>query len=88
MFEILPSTIKIKGFSNLHFCSFRSLMKYGEIIPWSNLKPFVTSTRFSKVFPSLTVITPSFPTLAMAEAINAPISASLLAEMVATSRKY
>lgn len=37
-------------------------MKYGEMYPLSNFKPSITSNSSSKVFPSLTVITPSFPT--------------------------
>lgn len=37
-------------------------MKYGEIYPLSNFNPSITSNSSSKVFPSLTVITPSFPT--------------------------
>lgn len=38
------------------------LIKYGEMYPLSNLSPSITSSSSSNVFPSLTVITPSFPT--------------------------
>mmetsp|Transcript_11197 Transcript_11197/g.33436 ORF Transcript_11197/g.33436 Transcript_11197/m.33436 type:complete len:233 (+) Transcript_11197:1504-2202(+) len=52
--------------------------------PRSNFIPSTTSSSFSRVLPSLTVITPSFPTRSMASEIKAPISCSLFAEIVAT----
>ena len=49
-------------------------------VTWQ-VKPKTSSC---KVFPSWTVITPSFPTSSMALAINSPIALSLFAEIVAT----
>ena len=52
--------------------------------PRSNLMPSTTSSSFSRVLPSATVMTPSLPTRSMARAMRSPISASPLAEMVPT----
>mmetsp|Transcript_831 Transcript_831/g.2183 ORF Transcript_831/g.2183 Transcript_831/m.2183 type:complete len:222 (+) Transcript_831:1084-1749(+) len=46
--------------------------------------PSTTSSSFSMVLPSATVMTPSLPTFSIAFAIISPISRSLLAEIVAT----
>ena len=47
--------------------------------------PSTTSTVVSRLLPSSTVMTPSFPTLEKALAIILPTSGSLLAEIVATA---
>uniref|UniRef100_A0A224XVI4 Uncharacterized protein n=1 Tax=Panstrongylus lignarius TaxID=156445 RepID=A0A224XVI4_9HEMI len=60
------------------------LMKYGEIYPLSNFMPSITSSSSFNVLPSLTVITPSFPTFFIASEIRSPIFLSPLAEIVAT----
>ena len=58
--------------------------KYGERYPLSNSIPSTTLTLVCVPLASSTVITPSFPTFAIASAIIFPISLSLLAEIVAT----
>merc|ERR1719225_918559 len=60
------------------------LIKYGEMYPLSNFMPSMMSISSYKVFPSLTVMTPSLPTLAIASAIKLPTAVSPLAEIVAT----
>merc|ERR1719204_636298 len=60
------------------------LIKYGEIYPLSNFMPSIMSISSYRVFPSLTVMTPSLPTLAIASAIKLPTAVSPLAEIVAT----
>ncbi|RMZ94721.1 hypothetical protein BpHYR1_018404 [Brachionus plicatilis] len=52
--------------------------------PRSNLRPSIISSSSFRVFPSLTVITPSLPTFFMAFEIMSPMLLSPLAEMVAT----
>mmetsp|Transcript_40688 Transcript_40688/g.131750 ORF Transcript_40688/g.131750 Transcript_40688/m.131750 type:complete len:225 (+) Transcript_40688:1034-1708(+) len=52
--------------------------------PRSNFIPSTTSSSFSSVLPSCTVMTPSLPTRSIADAMISPISWSELAEMVAT----
>ena len=59
-------------------------MKYGERYPRSNCIPSTTSSSFSSVEPSSTVITPSFPTFSIALAIISPTDVSEFAEIVAT----
>mmetsp|Transcript_40584 Transcript_40584/g.98017 ORF Transcript_40584/g.98017 Transcript_40584/m.98017 type:complete len:208 (-) Transcript_40584:429-1052(-) len=78
------STSKIIGFSKTHVWVFASVIKYGLINPRSNFIPSTTSNSFSKVLPSWTVITPSFPTRSIASERSFPISASAFAEMVPT----
>jgi len=46
--------------------------------------PSTTSSSFSRLLPSSTVITPSLPTLSIASAMILPIDSSALAEMVPT----
>merc|ERR1719225_621160 len=60
------------------------LIKYGEMYPLSNFMPSMMSISSYRVFPSLTVMTPSLPTLAIASAIKLPTAVSPLAEIVAT----
>mmetsp|Transcript_6127 Transcript_6127/g.16989 ORF Transcript_6127/g.16989 Transcript_6127/m.16989 type:complete len:200 (-) Transcript_6127:367-966(-) len=52
--------------------------------PRSNFIPSTTSSSFSRVFPSCTVITPSLPTFSIALAMSSPMATSPLAEMVPT----
>ena len=58
--------------------------KYGDIKPWSNCIPSTTSISVSRPLASSTVMTPSWPTRAIAFAIFSPMSASPFAEIVAT----
>ena len=62
-----------------------SVTKFGLRNPRSNCMPSTTSTVVSRLLPSSTVITPSFPTLEKAFAIILPTSGSLFAEIVATA---
>mmetsp|Transcript_26067 Transcript_26067/g.66112 ORF Transcript_26067/g.66112 Transcript_26067/m.66112 type:complete len:433 (+) Transcript_26067:118-1416(+) len=82
--ETFFSTRRMNGFSNSAFCVLGLVAKYGEMKPRSNFMPSTTSSSFSSVCPSCTVITPSLPTFSMASAIISPISLSELAEIVAT----
>ena len=82
--EIFFSESRINGFSNSTFCDLVSVMKYGETNPRSNRIPSVTSSSSSMVFPSFTVMTPSFPTFSMALAISLPMCVSPFALIVAT----
>mmetsp|Transcript_26962 Transcript_26962/g.55201 ORF Transcript_26962/g.55201 Transcript_26962/m.55201 type:complete len:233 (+) Transcript_26962:570-1268(+) len=78
------STRRMRGFSNSHVWVLGSVMKYGLMKPRSNFIPSTTSSSFSRVLPSWTVMTPSFPTRSMASEMRSPTSRSLLAEMVPT----
>merc|ERR1719369_557423 len=60
------------------------LMKYGLMYPRSNFIPSITSSSSYKVLPSLTVMTPSFPTFFMASEMSSPMAVSPLALIVAT----
>jgi len=60
------------------------LTKCGLRYPLSNCMPSTSSTVVSSDWPSSTVITPSLPTFSIASASFLPISASWLAEQVAT----
>mmetsp|Transcript_10690 Transcript_10690/g.38706 ORF Transcript_10690/g.38706 Transcript_10690/m.38706 type:complete len:207 (-) Transcript_10690:285-905(-) len=82
--EIFFSKINTYGFSISHFCVFALVVKYGEMYPRSNFIPSTTSSSFSRVFPSETVMTPSLPTFSIARAIRSPISRSPLADIVPT----
>mmetsp|Transcript_11690 Transcript_11690/g.19676 ORF Transcript_11690/g.19676 Transcript_11690/m.19676 type:complete len:280 (-) Transcript_11690:408-1247(-) len=82
--EIFFSTSRMRGFSNSAFCVLGEVMKYGEMYPRSNFMPSTTSSSFSSVFPSCTVMTPSLPTFSIAVAMISPISVSEFAEIVAT----
>mmetsp|Transcript_3352 Transcript_3352/g.15497 ORF Transcript_3352/g.15497 Transcript_3352/m.15497 type:complete len:385 (-) Transcript_3352:353-1507(-) len=82
--EIFFSKIRTYGFSSSHFWFLALVMKYGEMYPRSNFIPSTTSSSFSSVLPSATVMTPSLPTFSMARAMRSPISRSPLAEMVPT----
>ena len=74
------------GFAKSHVCRFVSVIKYRLTNPLSNFIPSAISSSSLNVLPSCTVITPSLPTFSTADAISAPIAASLFALTVATCR--
>mmetsp|Transcript_14445 Transcript_14445/g.47426 ORF Transcript_14445/g.47426 Transcript_14445/m.47426 type:complete len:329 (+) Transcript_14445:629-1615(+) len=82
--EIFLSKMRMNGLSSSTFCVFGLVMKYGEMYPRSNFIPSTTSSSFSNVLPSDTVMTPSLPTFSIARAMSSPISRSPFAEMVPT----
>mmetsp|Transcript_71100 Transcript_71100/g.169711 ORF Transcript_71100/g.169711 Transcript_71100/m.169711 type:complete len:290 (-) Transcript_71100:488-1357(-) len=82
--EIFLSKISTNGFSISTFCAFTFVMKYGEMYPRSSCMPSTTSSSWSMVFPSDTVMVPSLPTFSKASVMSRPICSSPLAAMVAT----
>mmetsp|Transcript_19899 Transcript_19899/g.52794 ORF Transcript_19899/g.52794 Transcript_19899/m.52794 type:complete len:372 (+) Transcript_19899:656-1771(+) len=82
--DIFLSKSRMSGSVKTHFCALVSVTKYGEMYPRSNFIPSTTSSSWSKVLPSATVMVPSLPTFSKASATMRPMTASPLAEIVAT----
>ena len=82
--EIFLSWMRIYGFSISTSIFSVLVTKYGEMYPRSNCIPSTTSMVVSVPLASSMVITPSLETLRIASAMSLPITASLLAETVAT----
>ena len=84
MFDTFLSCRRMYGSSSSADIESWSLMKYGERYPRSNCMPSTTSSSFSRLLPSSTVITPSLPTFSIASAMISPIASSPFAEMAPT----
>mmetsp|Transcript_13991 Transcript_13991/g.55171 ORF Transcript_13991/g.55171 Transcript_13991/m.55171 type:complete len:424 (+) Transcript_13991:254-1525(+) len=82
--EIFFSQMSTRGSSARAVFFLGSVMKAGEMKPWSKLMPWVTSSSSVRVLPSPMETVPSLPTSRKARASSLPASASLLAEIVAT----
>ena len=76
MLDIFLSVINIYGSFNTASILSTSVTMYAEINPLSNCIPSTASNSVFIVLDSSTVITPSFPTISIASAINFPTASS------------